>query len=1273
MAEKNTKIVSGAESLYRVAIDQYNDPLDFIAILQTNDLESPFITQPQSVILPPNPTNKGGVPLQPTGKGTGIQPMITTFPYTMGTFEGVTISNFAGGEIYSLTTNRGKIVTSVDGSTVLIGSVDQLTDKQNNKWTISDFRTISVPATVNTAATTVEVGLVTVNGIVDRTSKDVVQIAYVNGLTYYQDNLGLWYSKALPTDAWSKGLFDSPLLTAFLPVVTVAQSVLPGPVQPFVGNTTPTTATIFWTAPVGTQPIYYQVQYRLSGSSLWLNIGSQSTATNLDITGLTPNSLYDVQVLDLNGQGIGPSTPITLSFQTAFGANLPGPVTPMIANIGPTSIVLSWITPTGTAPFSYEILYRVSGTQVWITTANVTALAEGIANLLPNTSYDFEIIATNSVGSSTSTPISSATTLSLPVSSVGIPLITNIAQTTLTIGWSIPSGTPPFTYQIQNRVTGTIPWSLVAGTSATTFNVSNLLSNTNYDFRVIPSDATTASSVVPDIVSITTVTTIAPPPPIGAVLAASAISRATATPVLTTVLQTSVESLQGTTVTTIGPQLVDAFLETFSISSTGFIVQNGVPDTTSSANVVLLLYWNHLVYQENSSGNWYFKSRISDTYVGPVTDPRPPAIVESAQNTLVTTVGPALFDSVLEAFTITSGGQIAVNGITDATTSRVVLLLYWNHLVYQENLSNDWYFKSVASDTWSAPTTDPRNIGRNYLLGLRDGNPTDTTTATLMGQAWDYTINFSYEDPWAGASISGLAVSDRPGTPVIAAVYHLDNGSPPYMDATVAANGGYNAFYTQTAQSLIPYANIIYGIRIDHEFNGTWEPFGPFGGAGQLIDAATWIAGWRHMAQAIRTALPNVKIIWNPNIGQNNPYPYYPGDDLVDVVGFDAYTQPAFSGGLTSMQMWQEYLNGQGGNNFTTLAAFGVAHNKPLCFPEWGDGFGDGVFITQFGAWMDQHNVVAHSYWDSADGLTNTTALTQLPANQTAFVNAFGHRPYTGTFWPERNPSIQAPAQAVSAGFTVLTGGAEFNNSSDVTNDISGGNTTAALYNWDGGSQAMSTSGWSIANSILTITAATNHGQGLETLCNSNAPISIGPVSTHGRQTNVGTGMLYRYFYAEASMRFNWQAGPGPTFWTWAYNNGGAPNTLELDVVEIGTDSNIYSFWHGHGASGDDGPNTGGNASLNGNLTGWSVPNQQLNKTSPAQFNKYGLLWTPTKVEWYYNDVLIQNFATNTPIPWSDGSNETANTIDNMGSMALAFIFGTWSDQMDIDYLRVWQ
>jgi hypothetical protein len=83
--------------------------------------------------------------------------------------------------------------------------------------------------------------------------------------------------------------------------------------------------------------------------------------------------------------------------------------------------------------------------------------------------------------------------------------------------------------------------------------------------------------------------------------------------------------------------------------------------------------------------------------------------VESLQGTVVTTVGPIIYNSALSAFALTSGKQISVNGVVDPVTSSVILLFYWNHAVWQENASKNFYHKVLAGDSWIGPTTtDPR-------------------------------------------------------------------------------------------------------------------------------------------------------------------------------------------------------------------------------------------------------------------------------------------------------------------------------------------------------------------------------------------------------------------------------------------------------------------------------------------------------------------------------------------------------------------------------------
>jgi hypothetical protein len=289
---------------------------------------------------------------------------------------------------------------------------------------------------------------------------------------------------------------------------------------------------------------------------------------------------------------------------------------------------------------------------------------------------------------------------------------------------------------------------------------------------------------------------------------------------------------------------------------------------------------------------------------------------------------------------------------------------------------------------------------RHYLIGVYAG-PTDDSTPALMGYRRDFTIGRSYQDACAGCGVSGLTYLH--GYPVVIDLQHVQPG---YPDLHAAAIGDYDTDYRRTVAALVPYAKEIYAVRIDSEFNGSWAVSTPFKGW-RRVSRSTWIAGFRRLALMVREALPNAKIIWNPAIGQHDPFPYYPGDDVVDVIGPDVYCNPAHYGSPAAC--WRDDLNGANGANLTAFARFAQKHRKALGFPEWADLFGDGVFIKLMQAWMDQHNVVLQAYWDSGDDLGSTASLPALPANQKAYVSAFGHRPYAGTFW---NSILPVPAAA---------------------------------------------------------------------------------------------------------------------------------------------------------------------------------------------------------------------------------------------------------------------
>jgi Glycosyl hydrolase family 26 len=287
---------------------------------------------------------------------------------------------------------------------------------------------------------------------------------------------------------------------------------------------------------------------------------------------------------------------------------------------------------------------------------------------------------------------------------------------------------------------------------------------------------------------------------------------------------------------------------------------------------------------------------------------------------------------------------------------------------------------------------------RDYLTGAY-ADPPDHSTPAATGYKWEYTINNSYQDNCAGCGVSGLKA--MPGYPVIIDLHHVQSS---YPDFRAAANGEYDGLYLRTVEQLLPYAKTIYAVRIDSEFNGSWSASSPFS-RWSTVSPRVWKAGFRNLAASVRRLLPNAKIIWNPNIGQNDPFPYYPGDDLVDLIGPDLYCNPAYFS--SSKVCWNNFLNGARGASLNTVAAFAGQRHKPIVIPEWADMFGDGYMISKMRDWMDSHNVVAQSYWDSGDALAKSAYLPALPENRKAYIAAFGNRPYTGRYW---KPVIPVPS-----------------------------------------------------------------------------------------------------------------------------------------------------------------------------------------------------------------------------------------------------------------------
>ena len=150
--------------------------------------------------------------------------------------------------------------------------------------------------------------------------------------------------------------------------------------------------------------------------------------------------------------------------------------------------------------------------------------------------------------------------------------------------------------------------------------------------------------------------------------------------------------------------ITDASGNAWTITSSGQVAVNGTTDAATS-NVIELAYVNGTIWKENSSKLWSGETQPNNSWsAATTTSPLP--IAGSPNDTFVLAGSTAaITDASGNAWTITSGGQVAVNGVTDAITSHVIELAYVNGTIWQLNTWKNWYGETKPNNSWSAATT----------------------------------------------------------------------------------------------------------------------------------------------------------------------------------------------------------------------------------------------------------------------------------------------------------------------------------------------------------------------------------------------------------------------------------------------------------------------------------------------------------------------------------------------------------------------------------------
>lgn len=267
------------------------------------------------------------------------------------------------------------------------------------------------------------------------------------------------------------------------------------PVSKLTATPTASSVKVTWTAPsssgTGGSPITgYTVTYAKDGGA-WSTVSSAatSTATSVDISGLTAKAGYTISVAPRNVFGEGPSASIT----TATLGLATAPVDVKAAR-GDASATVSWSPPAdngGSAITGYAIQYRAksatTGWTTWRTGPSVSASVRStkVTNLKNGSYYQLRVAAVTKLGTgkwSTGAAVTPATKPSAPTSLKA----TTPATKTVKLTWkaSAANGSKISGYRVSYSTNGTT-WKTLTTTTSTSYTWKKATKGTTYSFRVI--------------------------------------------------------------------------------------------------------------------------------------------------------------------------------------------------------------------------------------------------------------------------------------------------------------------------------------------------------------------------------------------------------------------------------------------------------------------------------------------------------------------------------------------------------------------------------------------------------------------------------------------------------------------------------------------------------------------------------------------------------------------------------------------------------------------
>ena len=281
--------------------------------------------------------------------------------------------------------------------------------------------------------------------------------------------------------------------TVFSPAQSFTTAACPVPTLNQLGYSS-TTVALAWSTNFGEPGRTFSLRYRVIGTTDWTTISviptqDNSGYTSYSLTGLTPNTSYEIQVESIcsptEHSGFSSSITVTPACQAPTSLN---------ATAYASTAALSWIPPYVRDPgTTFDLQYRVVGSATWSTVTIASTVSPpasvvySLTGLAASSTYEWRV-RTNcpaSIYSDYTTGSNFATSCTAPNNA----FLKSVSTTSAVLTWSaiVESGSR---FEVRYRVVGAANWSTTGNLSLTavfsvfTYNLTGLTNTMQYEWQV---------------------------------------------------------------------------------------------------------------------------------------------------------------------------------------------------------------------------------------------------------------------------------------------------------------------------------------------------------------------------------------------------------------------------------------------------------------------------------------------------------------------------------------------------------------------------------------------------------------------------------------------------------------------------------------------------------------------------------------------------------------------------------------------------------------------